>query len=86
MLLLGLALMYGSYKCVSTGIEIRQDNVQRIEQYGGNDVSPRIRRRRTGSGAGIFFMGAALLGAPGAAFSFFSLMPTSLMEKFVPTA
>ena len=74
---LGGALLFGSYKLASAASSISQDMRDRgmADGYRG--------RRRQSSGTGIFWIGAAVTGVAGAGILGIGLLPMSVMEKFV---
>ena len=72
MLLVGLALLFASYKCISKGMEISADLRDR-----GSGV------RLSGRSTAIFWLGALATGLPGLALTVAGVMPTSFMERFV---
>lgn len=75
LLVLGLALLYGAYRCFRLAGRFHADDVQRRER-----ASPGDRHRRSDTSSLPFIAGVVLV-IPGGILAVASLLPVSVMEK-----
>ena len=74
MAVLGVALLYGGYRCLKTGLEFHRES---REQHPGRTY----RQERRSSGAGLPFMIGAVLVLLGAPFALAAVIPTAWFAK-----
>ena len=78
LLLMGLMLLYGGWKCLAVSSEIRQ-SVNELRGESGSRTIPRT--RRTGGASGLPFLIGIVLMAGGGLITLGAVLPTGTFEK-----